>query len=128
MLQWFDAGGYMYRDRLNDLVIQTGAVYAFCPTEKIHRFLDWSYEHFTLDKRGCPLWGALTTGYLDPESEEHVATFVQHLRRPIAVCWPLPEYPACMSVESTSKIYRRFIIIYHRPSEYYPSLRQGRKD
>jgi len=79
MLQWFDAGGYMYRDRLNDLVIQTGAVYAFCPPDKIHRFLDWSYEHFTLDKRGCPLWGALTTGYLDQKAEEHVSTFVRQL-------------------------------------------------
>ena len=79
MLQWFDSRGYMYRDRLNDLVIQTGAVYAFCPTDKIHRFLDWSYEHFTLDKQGCPLWGALTTGYMDPKSDQRVSIFLQQL-------------------------------------------------
>jgi alpha 1,2-mannosyltransferase len=79
MLAFFDKEGYMYRDRLNDLVIQTAAVYSFCPTERIHRFLDWSYEHFTLDKSGCPLWGALTTGYMDQYAEERVQQFVAQL-------------------------------------------------
>lgn len=79
MLHFFDNQGYMYRDRLNDLVIQTGAVYAFAETKRIHRFLDFSYEHFTLDENGCPKWGALSTGYRDDSAEELVATFVQKL-------------------------------------------------
>ena len=94
MLQWFDHEGFMYRDRLNDLVIQTAAVYAFCPTANIHRFLDWSYEHFTLSQgsggsiageevnttAACPIWGALSTGYLDPNSERLVSTFLKQVR------------------------------------------------
>lgn len=79
MLNFFDREGYMYRDRLNDLVIQTGAVYAFAETKRIHRFLDFSYEHFTLDKDGCPKWGALSTGYMDKSAEELVAHFVKKL-------------------------------------------------
>lgn len=87
LLQWFDHEGFMYLDRLNDLVIQTAAVYAYCPTAKIHRFLDWSYEHFTFlsnsteqQNIGCPIWGALSTGYLDPNSEQLVSTFLERTR------------------------------------------------
>ena len=35
-LTFVDQGGYMYRQRVNDLVLQTAAVYAFLPTEKIY--------------------------------------------------------------------------------------------
>eukprot|EP00545_Synedropsis_sp_CCMP1620_P007691 CAMPEP_0119030688 /NCGR_PEP_ID=MMETSP1176-20130426/41157_1 /TAXON_ID=265551 /ORGANISM="Synedropsis recta cf, Strain CCMP1620" /LENGTH=219 /DNA_ID=CAMNT_0006987063 /DNA_START=1019 /DNA_END=1678 /DNA_ORIENTATION=+ len=80
-LHWFDDEGFMYRDRLNDLVIQTGAVYTFLPSHKIHRFLDWTYEHFTLTKgTNCPKWGALATGYNDDRANETIATFVQQLK------------------------------------------------
>jgi len=79
LLNFFDKEGYMYRERLNDLVIQTGAVYTFAETKRIHRFLDFSYEHFTLDKDGCPKWGSLSTGYRDDSAEELVASFVQKL-------------------------------------------------
>jgi alpha 1,2-mannosyltransferase len=79
MLHWFDVQGYMYRDRLNDLVIQTAAVYNFCQPRKIHRFLDWTYEHFTLTKQGCPKWGALATGYNDDHANATVATFLKQL-------------------------------------------------
>lgn len=78
-LKWLDQEGYMYRDRLNDLVIQTGAIYLFCPEERIHRFLDWSYEHFTLTKQGCPKWGALATGYNDENANATIASFLEDL-------------------------------------------------
>jgi Glycolipid 2-alpha-mannosyltransferase len=81
-LRWIDAQGYMYRDRLNDLVIQTCAVYSFCPKLRIHRFLDWTYEHFTLDSEtNCPIWGGLTTGYDDLDAERRIQTYVEKFRR-----------------------------------------------
>ena len=82
MLHWFDHKGFIYRDRLNDLAIQTAAVYAFCPTNKIHRFLDWSYEHFTVDgnSNGCPIWGALSTGFEDNDGKEVVARLLKNLQ------------------------------------------------
>jgi alpha 1,2-mannosyltransferase len=73
-VQWIDALGTIYRDRYNDLRIQTLIVYAFLPPERIHRFLDWSYEHMTHSSR-CPMWGALQAGYLDPNAEAHFDRF-----------------------------------------------------
>jgi hypothetical protein len=69
-VQWIDALGNIYRDRYNDLRIQSIVVYAFLPPERIHRFLDWSYQHITHSKR-CPTWGALQAGYLDPNKDAH---------------------------------------------------------
>ncbi len=69
-VQWIDAVGNIYRDRYNDLRIQSIVVYAFLPPERIHRFLDWSYQHITHSKR-CPTWGALQAGYLDPNKDAH---------------------------------------------------------
>ena len=71
-LTFVDQGGYMYRQRVNDLVLQTAAVYAFLPTEKIHRFLDFTYEHITLEKSGCPRWGGIQQGYEDPNGRETI--------------------------------------------------------
>lgn len=69
-LQWIDALGIMYRDRFGDMQVQTITALAFLPPERIHRFLDWTYEHFTLDNDDCPYWGALQSGYLDPNINE----------------------------------------------------------
>jgi hypothetical protein len=70
-LQWVDATGIVYRERYNDLQIQTIAVYAFLPPERIHRFLDWTYEHMTslTSAKGipCPVMGSLQAGYLDKD-------------------------------------------------------------
>jgi alpha 1,2-mannosyltransferase len=74
-VQWIDALGTIYRDRYNDLRIQTMLVYAFLPPERIHRFLDWSYEHMTHYKQ-CPMWGALQAGYLDPNATAHFDKFI----------------------------------------------------
>jgi hypothetical protein len=41
-------------------------VYGHSPPEKIHRFLDFTYEHATLDeKTGCLVWGGIQAGYHD---------------------------------------------------------------
>jgi hypothetical protein len=74
-LQWVDQQGFMYRRRLNDLVLHTAVVYAFAPSEKIHRFLDFTYEHFTLTKDGCPFWGGIQAGYADPNGGKTVTEF-----------------------------------------------------
>lgn len=67
-LQWNDAVGLMYRERYNDLQIQAIAVYHFLPPERIHRFLDFTYEHMSykqIEDLQCPHWGAIQSGYLD---------------------------------------------------------------
>jgi hypothetical protein len=44
-------------------------VYAFSPSEKIHRFLDFTYEHSTINTTtGCVIWGGIQAGYNDPNS------------------------------------------------------------
>jgi hypothetical protein len=42
-LPWIDAVGVIYRERYNDLQIQTLAIYHFLPPERIYRFLDWTH-------------------------------------------------------------------------------------
>ncbi len=78
-LQWTDATGIMYRERYNDLQIQTIAVYAFLPPQRIHRFLDWTYEHMTYAQSefglSCPHWGSIQAGYLDPNVESTFLRF-----------------------------------------------------
>lgn len=64
-LQWIDTVGIIYRERYGDLQTQTNAAYAFLPQNRIHRFLNWTYEHFTLHRNNRPKWGALQAGYLD---------------------------------------------------------------
>jgi hypothetical protein len=62
-------------------VIQTGAVYSFCPKHRIHCFLDWTYEHFTLNSTtGCPIWGGLSTGYDDLEAGKRIQAYVDDFR------------------------------------------------
>ena len=79
MLRWFDQKGVMYRDRVNDLIIQTALVYTYAKPHEIHRFLDWSYEHFTLDARGCPKWGALQGGYDDQHIANRIEAYLKGL-------------------------------------------------
>ena len=54
-LRYVDQLGIIYRRRINDLLIQAAAVYAFAHTHQIHRFLDFTYEHFTLYPSGKSL-------------------------------------------------------------------------
>lgn len=76
-LRFVDRQGLIYRRRLGDLMIHSMTIYAFAPSEKIHRFLDFSYEHATVDKNtGCVMWGGLQVGYDDPNSDQTMDRFV----------------------------------------------------
>jgi hypothetical protein len=69
-LKFVDRQGLIYRRRLGDLMIHSLTIYTFSPPEQIHRFLDFTYEHSTADKKtGCVLWGGIQAGYNDPNSD-----------------------------------------------------------
>ncbi len=75
-LKLADRKGYIYRRRLGDLMIHSMVVYAFAPTEKIHRFLDFTYEHTTVNKTtGCVVWGGIQSGYEDDQGNLTLDTF-----------------------------------------------------
>jgi len=77
-LSFVDRQGLIYRRRLGDLMIHSMAIYSFAPKEKIHRFLDFTYEHATTDeKTGCVVWGGIQAGYDDPNGGKTVANFLQ---------------------------------------------------
>ncbi|GKY97725.1 hypothetical protein MPSEU_000730700 [Mayamaea pseudoterrestris] len=68
-LQFIDRQGHIYRRRLGDLMIHTMAVIAYAPPGRIHRFLDFTYEHGTLNETdGCLIWGGIQAGYADPNA------------------------------------------------------------
>jgi alpha 1,2-mannosyltransferase len=73
-LQWMDRSGYIYRRRVNDLLIHAAALHAFTPPQHVHRFLDFTYQHVTYHDE-CPLWGALSGGYDDVLAHQHVEEF-----------------------------------------------------
>jgi Glycolipid 2-alpha-mannosyltransferase len=77
-LQFIDQQGHIYRRRLGDLMIHSMAVYWFAPKERIHRFLDFTYEHGTLnDTSDCLVWGGIQAGYNDP----HAGTTLERFHR-----------------------------------------------
>jgi Glycolipid 2-alpha-mannosyltransferase len=77
-LRFVDRQGLIYRRRLGDLMIHSMVVYAFAPPEAIHRFLDFTYQHATLDdKTKCVVWGGIQAGYDDPDAATNIATFLQ---------------------------------------------------
>lgn len=76
-LHFVDRQGLIYRRRLGDLMIHSLAVYAFSPPEKIHRFLDFTYEHATTDKKtGCVIWGGIQAGYNDTNAASTIQKFL----------------------------------------------------
>jgi Glycolipid 2-alpha-mannosyltransferase len=75
-LRYVDRQGMIYRRRLGDLMIHSMAVYGHSPPDKIHRFLDFTYEHGTLDKKtGCLMWGGIQAGYNDKNSTATLDNF-----------------------------------------------------
>jgi hypothetical protein len=80
-LKYADHSGDMYRKRSNDLILQTAAVYAFAEESKVHRFLDFTYQHFTsYHDSGCPMWGSLATGYNDKQGTAVADKLVEDLK------------------------------------------------
>lgn len=75
-LNFVDRQGFIYRRRLGDLMIHSMAVYSFTPPEQIHRFLDFTYEHGTVDHAsGCVVWGGIQAGYEDPNVEDTLNSY-----------------------------------------------------
>eukprot|EP01084_Bolivina_argentea_P058218 106310_1 len=61
---------FIYLYRLGDLQIHTAALRLHVPTDKIHRFVDWTYQHFSINYINelnvtCPIWGCLQQGVND---------------------------------------------------------------
>jgi hypothetical protein len=77
-LKFVDRQGMIYRRRLGDLMIHSMTIYSFAPPDKIHRFLDFTYEHSTVDKAsGCVMWGGIQAGYDDPNADATLDTYFQ---------------------------------------------------
>jgi hypothetical protein len=78
-LKEIDRQGFIYRKRYGDLMIHSTAVYAFADREQIHRFLDFSYQHVTVDygegSLGCVIWGGIQAGYNDRNAEQTLDGF-----------------------------------------------------
>ena len=61
-------------------MIHTMAVTAFAPAEKIHRFLDFTYQHATVNQTsGCVTWGGIQAGYNDELAPETLQNFYQDM-------------------------------------------------
>jgi hypothetical protein len=77
-LQFIDRQGHIYRRRLGDLMIHSMAVYGFAEKNQIHRFLDFTYEHVTVNQTsGCLAWGGIQAGYDDPLAIDTLNTYYQ---------------------------------------------------
>ena len=77
-LRFIDRQGHIFRRRLGDLMIHSMAVYAFAPPERIHRFLDFTYEHSTRNKTdGCVVWGGIQAGYNDENASSTLEAFYE---------------------------------------------------
>jgi hypothetical protein len=77
-LRVVDRQGLIYRRRLGDLMIHSLAVYFFAPPERVHRFLDFTYQHSTKNQTsGCVIWGGIEAGYDDPKAEETLNQYYQ---------------------------------------------------
>jgi hypothetical protein len=80
-LQQVHRQGFIYRKRYGDLMIHTTAVYSFADPGKIHRFLDFTYQHVTTDhilhpEQGCVVWGGIQAGYKDAQAEHTLAAYL----------------------------------------------------
>jgi hypothetical protein len=77
-LRVVDREGLIYRRRLGDLMIHSLSVYFFAPPERIHRFLDFTYQHSTKNQTsGCVIWGGIEAGYDDPKAETTLNEYYQ---------------------------------------------------
>lgn len=77
-LRIVDRQGLIYRRRLGDLMIHSLSVYFFAPPERVHRFLDFTYQHSTRNQTsGCVVWGGIEAGYEDPEAETTLERYYQ---------------------------------------------------
>jgi hypothetical protein len=53
-------------------------LYRFAESSQIHRFLDFTYEHGTLNKTtGCLTWGGMQAGYRDAQAHERLTRYFE---------------------------------------------------
>ena len=79
-LHFVDSRGAIYRRRLGDLLIHSTAVYAFAEESSIHRFLDFTYEHGTVDSTSnCLMWGGIQAGYSDPKRQVTIGDYYRRM-------------------------------------------------
>jgi len=81
-LQFVDAGGYNYRNNLSPSFVHSMALTAFASSETIHRFLDFTLEHFPKkstnnnnnNNNGCihDQGVAFQGGYNDKDAKLHI--------------------------------------------------------
>ncbi|KAG7346501.1 glycolipid 2-alpha-mannosyltransferase [Nitzschia inconspicua] len=113
-LKFVDRQGLIYRRRLGDLMIHSLTVYAFSPPEKIHRFLDFTYEHSTIEKKtGCVVWGGIQAGYNDLNA---TATLEEYMQKKViqAGCTANITYPTEQDLSPTYQ---------HLPSKWQGRLK-----
>ena len=74
---------FIYRQRYGDWILHSLAVYAFSTPERIHRFLDFTYQHMTFVDVDCTLlWRAFQAAYLDEKANATLPTFRLALSEP----------------------------------------------
>ncbi len=61
LIHHFDRTGGIYKYRWNDLIFQTAVVQIFLPESKVHKFIDWTYEHATFKNNKLD-WGGIYPG------------------------------------------------------------------
>lgn len=77
-LRIVDRQGLIYRRRLGDLMIHSLSVYFFAAPERVHRFLDFTYQHSTENQTsGCVVWGGIEAGYEDPDAQKTLDEYYQ---------------------------------------------------
>ena len=85
-IKTIDRQGFIYRKRYGDLMIHSHAVYGYAEAHRIHRFLDFTYEHVTRDhtlhpEQGCVVWGGIQEGYLDPTPEKSLKAYTDDVAK-----------------------------------------------
>ena len=70
--------GHIYVWRLGDLMIHTITIFRFADASQVHRFLDFTYQHGTMNRTTkCLVWGGMQAGYADVQAKERLEWFYQ---------------------------------------------------
>jgi len=88
-LKHVDDSGEIYRSRWNDLILQSAVVQMFMPVERVHLFLDFTYEHATRGSLGnrsnCVVFGGMAQGENDASGFRRARNFLSEFCS--APCW-----------------------------------------
>ena len=80
-LKHVEASGEIYRRRWNDLILQSAVVQIFLPPERVHLFLDFTYEHATRGSAGnrteCVVFGGIAQGERDTAGFDRTRKFLR---------------------------------------------------